>query len=361
LSPITIGVGSLGLAWSAPSSNGSGITGYDIYRGTSSGTETLYATVGGATTSYTDLSVTGGVRYYYQVAAVNGVGEGARSAEQSGVPASGSSPDAPVLVSAQPGNSVTLTWNAPTSDGGMQITGYNVYRGTSSGGEIFLVGLGNMTSYTDETTSYGTTYYYQVTAVNGVGESARSGELSATPVAPDSTPPSKPASLKVLLTGTAQIALDWPASTDNVGVTGYQVYRNSSLVATVTTSNFLDDGLAANTTYSYYVRAIDAAGNQSLASAITSGKTVALGTGTTGTLVGVVYNAAGSPLSNVLASVTLANGSLKSQKTNASGVWQLPNLPLATYTVTLSLTGYTTQSFPMTVAAGRTLVASSVL
>jgi hypothetical protein len=68
----------------------------------------------------------------------------------------------------------------------MPITGYNVYRGTSSGGETLLVSLGNTTSYVDATTSSGTTYYYQITAVNSVGEGARSGELSATPAA---TPP----------------------------------------------------------------------------------------------------------------------------------------------------------------------------
>ena len=76
--------------------------------------------------------------------------------------------------------SVALQWSAPVSDGGSAITGYNVYRGTASGGESLLAQVGNVTSYTDASVTNGTTYFYEVSAVNAVGESALSDELSAT-------------------------------------------------------------------------------------------------------------------------------------------------------------------------------------
>ena len=58
---------------------------------------------------------------------------------------------------------MALAWNAP-ANGGAAITGYNVYRGTSSGGETLLTQLGNVTAYTDATAVNGTTYFYKVAA-----------------------------------------------------------------------------------------------------------------------------------------------------------------------------------------------------
>ena len=71
---------------------------------------------------------------------MNSVGEGARSNERSATPAApATAPGAPTLNSATAGNgSVALAWSAPASDGGSAITGYKVYRGTSSGGETLL-------------------------------------------------------------------------------------------------------------------------------------------------------------------------------------------------------------------------------
>ena len=66
---------------------------------------------------------------------------------------------------------MTLQCRAPASDGGSAITGYNIYRGTASGGETLLTQVGNVTSYTDASVTNGTTYYYKVSAVNAVGES----------------------------------------------------------------------------------------------------------------------------------------------------------------------------------------------
>ncbi|MDV3294012.1 MAG: hypothetical protein LYZ70_07050 [Nitrososphaerales archaeon] len=66
---------------------------------------------------------------------------------------------------------VTLSWSAPSFDGGTQVIGYKVYRGDSSTGERLLASIGSQTSYTDSSVVSGTTYYYNVTASNAVGES----------------------------------------------------------------------------------------------------------------------------------------------------------------------------------------------
>jgi chitodextrinase len=86
---------------------------------------------------------------------------------------------------------------------------------------------------------------------------------------PDNTPPSVPADVQAQSPQRGQVALQWAASTDNVGVTGYLVYRNGALLTTLTGTGttYTDNTVAPAVSYNYQVRAIDAAGNQSELSA----------------------------------------------------------------------------------------------
>src|SRR5262249_24003334 len=163
------GNGSVALAWSAPASNGgSSITAYKVYRGPTSGGETLLRTLGNVT-SWTDGGAANGTTYYYKVSAVNSAGEGVTSGELSATQAT--VPGAPTLNSATSGNgSVALGWSAPSSNGGAAVTGYDVYRGTSAGGETLLTTLGNVTSWTDNSLVNGGTYFLKGSAVNSVRE-----------------------------------------------------------------------------------------------------------------------------------------------------------------------------------------------
>jgi predicted phage tail protein len=88
-------------------------------------------------------------------------------------------PDAPVLSATAGTALVSLSWTVP-ADGGSAITSYNVYRGDTTGTETLLISALTGTTYDDTTAVTGSTYYYVVTAVNAVGESAWSNEASAT-------------------------------------------------------------------------------------------------------------------------------------------------------------------------------------
>ncbi|MFE6183875.1 cellulase family glycosylhydrolase [Streptomyces sp. NPDC056465] len=101
------------------------------------------------------------------------------------------------------------------------------------------------------------------------------------PPAGDQQAPSTPAGLTSTARTSTSVTLGWTASTDNVAVTGYDVYRGSTKVATVTTPGHTDTGLTPGTAYSYTVRARDAAGNTSAASAALSVTTQTGGTADT--------------------------------------------------------------------------------
>ena len=90
-------------------------------------------------------------------------------------------PSAPQNLKATAGDAkVTLSWSAALSDGGSAVTNYKIYRGTTSGGKTELKTIGNVLTYTDTPVTNGQTYYYQITAVNSIGESEKSSEAYAT-------------------------------------------------------------------------------------------------------------------------------------------------------------------------------------
>ena len=130
---------------------------------------------------------------------------------------------------------------------------------------------------TDDLTVNGTGRYVRV---NGTARGTSFGYslwefevYGAGPGAGDTTAPTVPGGLRSTGTTTNSVSLSWNAATDDVGVTGYQVYRGGQLVATPTSTNYTDTGLTPATAYAYTVRAVDAAGNTSAASAAVTGTT----------------------------------------------------------------------------------------
>lgn len=100
----------------------------------------------------------------------------------------------------------------------------------------------------------------------------------------DTQAPSAPTGLTVTGKTSGSVSLSWSASTDNTGVTAYDVYRAGVQVGSSATTSFTDTGLTASTAYSYTVKARDAAGNVSAASAAVSATTSEGGGTGTGTL-----------------------------------------------------------------------------
>ncbi|HSP79197.1 MAG TPA: carbohydrate binding domain-containing protein, partial [Myxococcaceae bacterium] len=173
-------------------------------------------------------------------------------------------PAAPTGLSAtKTDRTVTLSWTAATDD--VAVTGYDIFRGGT------LVGSSTTTSYTDTGLTANTTYSYTVKARDAAGNtSVASGALSVTTQPPDTTAPSIPTGLVSTGKTSSSVSLSWTAATDNYGVAGYNVYRNGVQVGSPAGTTFTDTGLAASTSYSYTVKAWDAAGNLSAASSALS-------------------------------------------------------------------------------------------
>jgi fibronectin type 3 domain-containing protein len=245
----TLGAGTqITLAWTAPA----GAVTYNLYRSTVAGGEgSVPFQTGLTSTSFTDTNLSNGTAYFYQITALDAGGESARSKEVSGITMAA----APSTLVALPGNGqVVLRWTAPAG-----AATYNVYRGTASGLEgatPVLTGL-TVPSVMDTGLTNGNPYFYQVTAVNAAGESIKSNEASATPLAP-------PTNLAAS-GGLGQVALSWIASP---GDGTYNVYRGTSPGAENATpvktglagTSFVDTGLSSGTTYYYQVTGVNAAG-----------------------------------------------------------------------------------------------------
>lgn len=130
---------------------------------------------------------------------------------------------------------------------------------------------------------YGAGTYPTVNALYGrtMGWSDWTHGGTVTSPTTDTTKPSQPSGLTATTQSTSQVNLAWSASTDNVAVTGYDIYRNGTKVTTVASNSFANTGLSAGTSYSYYVVARDAAGNSSSASNTVTTSTMAASAPTT--------------------------------------------------------------------------------
>jgi len=159
-------------------------------------------------------------------------------------------PTVPTGLSATPVNEmrVDLSWTASTDDRG--VIGYKIYR------DNVQIGTSPTTSYSDVTCQPSTTYSYEVSAYDDFNnESGRSVPAPATTPAP--SPPTVPTNLHGTGSTTSTISMAWTASTDNIGVEGYRVYRNGVIVGTTAGTTYTDSGLNYTTSYTYEVDAYD--------------------------------------------------------------------------------------------------------
>ena len=164
---------------------------------------------------------------------------------------------------------INLSWVASTDNVG--VTAYKVYRGG-----VLIATLGNVTSYSNTGLTALTSYSYTVAACDAAGNcSAQSTAVVAKTLAVDTVAPSVPTGLIATPVSSSQINLTWIASTDNIGVAKYKVYRGGVLIAALgNVTSYNNTGLTALPSYSYTVAACDAAGNCSAQSTAAVAKTL---------------------------------------------------------------------------------------
>jgi acid phosphatase type 7 len=172
-------------------------------------------------------------------------------------------PSSPTNVIATPlsSNRIDVAWTASTDNVG--VLEYTVYRE----GAFLATVSANTTHFADAGVAPATGYTYTVDARDAALNRSQVSlpATATTPGAPDTTPPTAPATLNVQAVTSTRVDLTWSGSTDNVGVTGYTIYRSGTAIANVGggTLTYADTTASSSSTYTYEVDAFDAAANHS--------------------------------------------------------------------------------------------------
>jgi chitodextrinase len=231
-----------------------GVSGYDVYQN-----GVLKTTVSATSLAVNGLSVS--TAYSFYVKAKDAAGNLSANSNTVNVTttatADTTAPTATTLsASGTTTSSTNLSWTAATDNVG--VSGYDVYQNgvlktTVSATSLAVNGL-----------SASTAYSFYVKAKDAAGnQSASSNTANATTLTPADTTTPTTTTLSASGTTTSSTNLSWTAATDNIGVSGYDVYQNGTFKSTVTATSLTVSGLSASTAYSFYVKAKDAAGNLS--------------------------------------------------------------------------------------------------
>jgi fibronectin type 3 domain-containing protein len=258
----------------------SGATSYEVYYEIgSSTTKNLAGTVSG--TSYTHTGLQASTTYYYYIKAVNSAGSSDYSSDDfattssSGGGGETSAPSVPtgVTATALTSTSIRISWNTVPG-----ATSYKIYspNGPGSSSNFVLLDTATTNSYTDDDSpEAGETWYYKVSAVNSIGESAQSASVSAKTPNPLSAPTNVVAAhadySSRLNTSRNSIKITWNAVS---GAVNYNVYEYVSYLGgywdkvgyNVTGTEWTHTGLQPDTAHSYYVKAVDSGGTEGAAS-----------------------------------------------------------------------------------------------
>jgi len=262
----TAGDASATVTWTAvpPSGNGgSAITGYTVtpyVAGTAGTPQSVNAST--LTASFSGLS--NGTTYIFKVVATNALGDSATPASSNAVtPAT--PPSQPQSVTASAGNlQATVNWQAPTSNGGASITSYTVTPYIGNTAQPGWTVNPTPTTFVATGLTNGTTYTFQVAAINSAGTSPVGTSNAVTPA----TTPSAPQIVTAAGTDSQQATVSWtiPASDGGSGITSYTItaYVGNTAGVPFTTSgpttSKVMTGLTNGTTYTFRVYASNSAG-----------------------------------------------------------------------------------------------------
>lgn len=292
LASFTVDAGaSTTLSWSgATAGKNNPIRGYVIYRSTSASSG--YTELGNtSSTSYTVTApTTMGSKYYYKVATLDTIdGSQYLSTVYATLTAKTyTACSAPTTVSISatnvaPGASVTLSWSGAGAGTNNAITGYQIYRATSSGGTYSLLTTVTSTATSGSTTvsaptSSGSSYYYKVLTAGtksgyNSGQSSAYGTLTCTYTAPTAPTVTIDGGTSAYALSGATVTLAWSgaAAGTNNAITGYNIYQDGTLyvegLASTVTSRAVAVHSTAGGSHSYTVVAVGAYSNSASSSA----------------------------------------------------------------------------------------------
>ena len=246
---------SLTLNWAASTDN-VGVAAYDVYKD-----GVLLTTVNTNTASITGLTQNSAYQFYVRAKDASGNVSGiSNTLSVKTLDAQAPTVPANLVASNVSSNSLTLSWVASTDNVG--VTAYDVYKD----GVLLTTVNTNAANITGLTQN--SAYLFYVRAKDAAGNvSGISNTISVnTKTLIDSQAPSAPIGLVASGIGARYVSLNWKASTDNVGVIKYDIYKNGSYFISTTTNSANIASLYPNSTNTFYVRAKDAAGNVSLPS-----------------------------------------------------------------------------------------------
>src|SRR5574337_1801282 len=294
LSAFAVSTSQINLYWNAPSNlGGLVVTGYEIQRSTNGGSwNIIVPNTGSASTAYSNTGLSPSTNYTYRVYAITILVTSPPSNTATATtltPVTVPQPPTGLGATADSSSQITLNWNAPSNNGGSAITGYKIERSTNAGStwSVLVSNTGDTaTVYSNTGLAPSTTYTYQVSAINSVGNSSPSNIASATTLVV-MTPPQSPTGLVATATSSSQIDLSWtaPGSDGGSPITGYQIERSTDSGSTwsvimsntgSTATTFSDTSLAPNTTYTYRVSAINVVGTGSTSNTTSATTTIQL-------------------------------------------------------------------------------------
>jgi len=260
------------LGWTASTSD-QGIAGYRVERCQGAGCTNFTQIAAPTGTTHADTTCAPDTAYSYRVRAADTAGNlSAYSNVASGTtPADTQPPTIPgnFVATAASSSQINVSWAASTDN--VAVTGYLLERCQDAGCTNFAqIATPTGTSYGDTGLQASTSYSYRVRATDSAGNLSGYSIPASTTTPAVAQPPTPPTNLAATAVSASQINLTWTASTSSAGVTGYRVERcqgagctSFAEIATPAGNSYSDSGLLASTSYTYRVRATDAAGNLS--------------------------------------------------------------------------------------------------
>lgn len=253
------------LEWKMPvSSGGLPISSYKIYRGTEADGLSLLATI--SNLSYNDTAISNGQTYFYEIRAINSLGEGPRSDIKNATPVS--KPLSPQNLQTSFGlDHINITWEPPTNANASAIDSYYIYRWGYTGNTPVLAKMTSDLWYNDTNVITGANYNYKITAVNYLFEGNYSTTISAIPC----VLPSAPLNLTVASENMTMVLVwDEPSYIGGSEIIQYNLYRGNSsgneefLVTLYRVHEYVDESIDEDNLYYYRVSAVNAGGESPL-------------------------------------------------------------------------------------------------